>query len=45
MQQSQVEQVVRAQQGGDKRSFGEIAVSLGFVSKATIDAFLASQGK
>jgi len=45
MLQSQADEVVRAQQGGDKRSFGAIAVSLGFVTQATIDAFLAAQGK
>jgi len=42
--QTQVEEVIRAQKAGDKRTFGEIAVGLGFTAKAVIDTFLA-QGK
>ena len=38
MQQSQVDDVVAAQKAGDTRTFGEIAVSLGFVSRAAVDA-------
>jgi fructose-1,6-bisphosphatase/inositol monophosphatase family enzyme len=45
LQQSQADEVVRVQKGGDTRSFGAIAVSLGFVAQGTIDAFLATQGK
>jgi hypothetical protein len=43
MQQGQVDTVIGAQKTGDKRSFGEIAVSLGFLTQAKIEAFLASQ--
>jgi hypothetical protein len=42
MQQSQVETVLRAQKDGDKRSFGEIAVVLGFVTQAALDTYRAS---
>jgi hypothetical protein len=42
MQQSQVETALSAQKNGDKRTFGEIAVALGFVTKAVIDTFRAS---
>jgi len=45
MQQSQVDAVITAQKAGDTRTFGEIAVGLGFVTSAVIDTFLASQGK
>jgi fructose-1,6-bisphosphatase/inositol monophosphatase family enzyme len=45
LQQSQADEVVRAQKGGDTRSFGAIAVSLGFVAQGAVDAFLATQGK
>jgi hypothetical protein len=45
LQPSQADEVVRAQKGGDKRTFGEIAVSLGFVAQGAVDAFLAAQGK
>lgn len=45
LQPSQADEVARAQKGGDKRSFGAIAVSLGFVVQGAIDAFLAAQGK
>jgi hypothetical protein len=43
MQQTQVEEVLRAQKAGDSRTFGEIAVALGFVKQAALDAFVASQ--
>jgi hypothetical protein len=43
LKQAQVDAVINAQKTGDKRTFGEIAVSLGFVSAAAVDAFLASQ--
>jgi hypothetical protein len=45
MQQSQVDAVLKAQKAGDARTFGEIAVGLGFVTAAVIDTFLASQEK
>jgi hypothetical protein len=45
MQQSQVDAVITAQKAGDARTFGEIAVGLGFVTSAVIDTFLASRGK
>jgi hypothetical protein len=45
LSQAQVEQVIRAQKAGDARTFGEIAVGLGLVDKAVIEAFVASQGK
>ncbi len=43
MNQSQVEEVVRAKTRGDKRHFGEIAVSLGFITVADVEAFLSAQ--
>jgi hypothetical protein len=43
MNQSQVDEVVRAKTTGDARHFGEIAVSLGFIKPADIEAFLAAQ--
>jgi len=43
MNQSQVDEVVRAKATGDKRHFGEIAVSLGFITVAEIEAFLSTQ--
>jgi hypothetical protein len=43
MQQVQVDEVLRAQKAGDTRSFGEIAMALGFVSKAALDAFATSK--
>jgi len=42
MQQSQVDAVIRAQKDGDKRTFGEIAVALGFVTQAALVTFRAS---
>ena len=43
MSQSQVDEVARAKTAGDKRHFGEIAISLGFLKAADIEAFLTSQ--
>ena len=43
MQQGQVDAVITAQKTGDKRSFGEIAVSMGFIPQAKVEAFLAAQ--
>jgi hypothetical protein len=42
MQQSQVDSVIAAQKAGDSRSFGEIAVALGFAARAAVDAYAAS---
>ena len=43
MNQSQVDEVVRVKATGDKRHFGEIAVSLGFITVADVEAFLSAQ--
>ncbi len=43
MNQSQVDEVVRAKAAGDKRHFGEVAVSLGFITTADVEAFLTAQ--
>jgi alkylated DNA nucleotide flippase Atl1 len=43
MQQKQVEAVIAAQKAGDTRTFGDIAVALGFTSKAAVDGFSASR--
>lgn len=43
MNQSQVDEVVRAKATGDKRHFGEIAVSLGFITVADVEAFLSAR--
>jgi hypothetical protein len=43
MNQSQVDDVVRAKTTGDKRHFGDIAVSLGFITVADVEAYLAAQ--
>jgi hypothetical protein len=45
LQQSQADEVVRIQKAGDTRSFGAIAVSLGFIAPGAVDSFLAAQGK
>ncbi len=42
MNPSQVDAVVRAKANGDTRHFGEVAVSLGFITTADVDAFLAA---
>jgi len=42
MQPSQVETVLRVQKDGDKRTFGQIAVALGFVTQAALDTYRAS---
>ena len=42
MNQSQVDEVVRAKTTGDKRHFGEIAVSLGFITVADVERYLAT---
>jgi hypothetical protein len=43
MNQAQVDVVIHAQKTGDKRAFGQIAVSMGFVSQANVDAFVTVQ--
>ncbi len=43
MNQSQVDEVARAKASGDTRHFGEIAVSLGYIKAADVDAFLSTQ--
>ena len=43
MNQSQVDEVVRVKAGGDQRHFGDIAVSLGFIKAAHVEAYLAAQ--
>jgi hypothetical protein len=42
MQKSQVDSVIAAQKAGDSRTFGEIAVALGFAARAAVDAYAAS---
>jgi hypothetical protein len=42
MNQAQVDTVAAAKSGGDKRHFGDIAVSLGFIMTAQVEAYLAS---
>jgi len=42
MQQKQVEAVIAAQKAGDARTFGDIAVALGFATRAAVDAFRPS---
>ncbi len=39
LQPPQVEAVMAAQKAGDKRTFGEIAIGLGFCGKAAVDAY------
>ncbi len=43
MKQAQVDVVIHAQRTGDKRSFGQIAIALGFITEANVQAFLAAQ--
>ena len=43
MNQSQVDAVAGAKAAGDKRHFGDIAVSMAFITAAQVEAFLASQ--
>ena len=39
LQPPQVETVMAAQKAGDKRTFGEIAIGLGFCSQAAVAAY------
>jgi hypothetical protein len=43
MNQTQVDDVARAKAAGDTRHFGEIAISLKFITTTDVDAFLAAQ--
>jgi len=43
MKQQQVEAVIAAQKAGDTRTFGDIAVALGFTTKAAVDGFTTSR--
>lgn len=43
MKQAQVDDVARVEAGGDTRHFGGIAVSLGSIKTADVDAYLATQ--
>lgn len=43
MQQAQVDAVITAQKSGDARTFGEIAISLGYATREAVDAFGASK--
>ncbi len=45
MKQAQIDEVIKAQKAGDKRTFGQLAVGLGYITQAAVDAFLAAQGK
>lgn len=40
MTQAQVDEVIKAQQNGDARAFGEIANSLGYVDDTSIKRFV-----
>jgi hypothetical protein len=40
MQQYQIDDVLRVQQGGDSRMFGEIAIELGYINDAAIKKYL-----
>jgi hypothetical protein len=42
MTPEQVQKVLAAQKAGDKRPFGEVAVSLGFVGAQALEKYLAS---
>ncbi len=43
MKSYQVEDVVRLQQGGDHRLFGEIAIELGYIDEQAIRKYLESK--
>ena len=40
MQKYQVDDVLRVQEGGDSRMFGEIAIELGYINDAAIKKYL-----
>ena len=43
MQQAHVDAVIAAQKSGDKRTFGEIAIGLGYATIEAVNAFGASK--
>jgi hypothetical protein len=43
MKSHQVEDVLRLQQGGDRRLFGEIAIELGYIDDLAIRKYLSSK--
>jgi|GEM_PF-546119 len=43
MKSYQVEDVLRLQQGGDRRMFGEIAIELGYIDDEAIRKYLSSK--
>ncbi len=43
MKRYQVDDVVRAQQAGDRRMFGEIAIEFGYIDDAAIQRYLAAK--
>jgi hypothetical protein len=43
MKSYQVEDVLRLQQGGDRRMFGEIAIELGYIDDQAIRKYLNSK--
>ena len=43
MQPQQVEAVIAAQKAGDTRTFGAIAVAMGFDTQAAVDAFAGAK--
>jgi hypothetical protein len=43
MKSYQVEDVLRLQQGGDHRMFGEIAIELGYIDDRAIQRYLESK--
>ena len=43
MQHHQVDEVLRAQEAGDNRLFGEIAIEQGFINDQAIKAYLDSK--
>ncbi len=44
MKKAQVEDVLRIQKAGDSRSFGVIAIELGYVNEAAVKKYVDSQG-
>jgi len=43
MKSFQVEDVLRLQEGGDRRLFGEIAIELGYIDDLAIQRYLSSK--
>ena len=42
--EDQVKTIVKMQEQGDKRLFGEIAIALGYIDDAAIEKYLKSKG-